>query len=190
MIFDILGSIIFNELILDTEKYKWLKFSWNYWKHTVTRNQSHSQARIQIHSQVLRNATNTKTFMMTSSKLMEIFWRYWPFVRGIHRSPLKSPHKGLWRGALMFSLIWAWMNSWVNNREAGDLRRHRAHYDVTVMSYRHFRQAIAPAVRHPLPGRAKTRSQTHSEAHSQARSTIHRHSIKPRGREMFHSKTY
>ena len=37
-----------------------------------------------------------------------------------------------WRGALMFSLIWAWLNGWVNNREAGDLRRHRAHYDVTV----------------------------------------------------------
>ena len=31
------------------------------------------------------------------------------------------------------SLIWAWMNAWVNNREAGDLRRHRAHYGVTVM---------------------------------------------------------
>ena len=43
------------------------------------------------------------------------------------------PHKGQWRGALMFSLICAWMNGWVDNREAGDLRRHRAHYDVTVM---------------------------------------------------------
>ena len=40
---------------------------------------------------------------------------------------------GQWRGALMFSLIWAWMNGWVNIREAGDLRRHRADYDVTVM---------------------------------------------------------
>ena len=59
--------------------------------------------------------------------------RYWPFVRGIHRSPVNSPHKGQWRGALMYSLICAWMNGWVNNREAGDLRRHRAHYDVTVM---------------------------------------------------------
>ena len=48
-------------------------------------------------------------------------------------SPLtlvNSPHKSQWRGALMFSLICAWMNGWVNNREAGDLRRHRAHYDV------------------------------------------------------------
>ena len=35
------------------------------------------------------------------------FPRYWPFVWGIHRSPVFSPHKGQWRGALMFSLIWA-----------------------------------------------------------------------------------
>ena len=54
-------------------------------------------------------------------------------MRGIHRSPVNSTHKGQWRGALMFSLIFAWINGWVNNREAGDLRRHRAHYDVTVM---------------------------------------------------------
>ena len=57
----------------------------------------------------------------------------WPFVRGIHRSPVNSPHKGQWRGALMFSLICTRINGWVNNREAGDLRRHRAHYDVTLM---------------------------------------------------------
>ena len=61
------------------------------------------------------------------------FPRYWPFVRGIHRSPVNSPHKGQWRGALMFSLIYAWMNGWVNNREVDDLRRQHAHYDVTVM---------------------------------------------------------
>ena len=34
----------------------------------------------------------------------------------------------------MFSLIGAWINSWVNNREAGDLRRNRTHYDVIVMT--------------------------------------------------------
>ena len=61
------------------------------------------------------------------------FPRYWPFVRGIHRSPLNSPQKGQWRGALMFSLIYAWINAWLNNREAGDFRRHRAYYDVTVL---------------------------------------------------------
>ena len=53
------------------------------------------------------------------------------FVRGIHQSPVNS--KGQWRGALMFSLICAWIHGWVNNREAGDLRCHHAHYDVTVM---------------------------------------------------------
>ena len=63
------------------------------------------------------------------------FPRYWPFVRGIHRSPVNSPHKGQWRGALMFTLISARINGWVNNREAGDLRRYRAHYDVIVMVY-------------------------------------------------------
>ena len=34
--------------------------------------------------------------------------------------------------SLMFSLIRAWINGWVNNREPGDLRCHRAHYDVIV----------------------------------------------------------
>ena len=58
---------------------------------------------------------------------------YWLFVRGIHRSPVNSPHKGQWRGALMLSLICVWINDWVNNREAGALRRYRAHYDVIVM---------------------------------------------------------
>ena len=61
------------------------------------------------------------------------FPRHWPFVRGIHRSPVNSPHQGQWRGALMFSLICAWINGWVNNREAGDLWSHRTHYDVNVM---------------------------------------------------------
>ena len=61
------------------------------------------------------------------------FPRNWPFVWGIHRWPVNSPHKGQWRGALIFSLICAWINGWVNSREAGDLRRHRAHYHVIVM---------------------------------------------------------
>ena len=47
--------------------------------------------------------------------------------------PGESSHKGQWRGALMFSLIYVWINDWVNNREAGDLRRYRVHYDVIVM---------------------------------------------------------
>ena len=61
------------------------------------------------------------------------FRRYWPFVCGIHRSPVNSPHKGQWCGALMFSLICAWIHGWVNNHEAGDLRCNHTHYDITVM---------------------------------------------------------
>ena len=57
------------------------------------------------------------------------FPRYWPFVRGIHRSSVNSPLKGQWRGALMFPFICGW----ANNLEVGDLRRHRANYDITVM---------------------------------------------------------
>ena len=42
--------------------------------------------------------------------------RYWPFVREIHRSPVNYPHKGQWRGALMFSVIRVWIIGWINNR--------------------------------------------------------------------------
>ena len=62
------------------------------------------------------------------------FPRYWPFVRRIHRSPVNSLHKDQWRGALMFSLICAWINGWVNDGEAGYLRRHHAHYDASVVT--------------------------------------------------------
>ena len=58
------------------------------------------------------------------------FPRYWTYVRGIHRSPVNSPHRGQWRGTLMCSLVCAWINGWGNNREAADLRRQQAHYDV------------------------------------------------------------
>ena len=51
------------------------------------------------------------------------FPRYWSFARGIYRSAVNSLHKGQWRGALLFSLIGAWINGWVNNDKNGDLRR-------------------------------------------------------------------
>ena len=60
------------------------------------------------------------------------FPRYRPFVRGMHRSAVNSPHKGQCRGALIFSLICVWVNGWVNNGEAGDLRRYHSPYNVTV----------------------------------------------------------
>ena len=61
-----------------------------------------------------------------------------------HWSPVNSPHKDQWRGALMFSLICVWINSWVNNREAGDLRLYRAHYDVTVMTQATYNTVDSP----------------------------------------------
>ena len=70
--------------------------------------------------------------MMTSSQ-GNIFCVTGLFVRGIHRSPLNSPRKGQWRGALILSLIWAWTNDRVNKRDAGDFIRQRAHYDIGVM---------------------------------------------------------
>ena len=66
---------------------------------------------------------------------MEHFPRDWLFMRWIHRSPVNSPHKGQWRGVSIFSLIYAWTNGWVNNRDSGDMRRHRAHYVVNVMHW-------------------------------------------------------
>ena len=56
---------------------------------------------------------------------------YRPFVRGIHQSPVNSPHKGQWRRAVMFPLICARINGGINNGDDGDSRRHRVQYDVT-----------------------------------------------------------
>ena len=64
---------------------------------------------------------------------METFSALLALCAGNSPVPVNSPHRGQWRGALMFSLICAWINDWVNNREAGDLRRHRCHHDVSVM---------------------------------------------------------
>ena len=58
--------------------------------------------------------------MMTSS-YGKYFLCYWPFVTGICRSPMDSPRKGQWRGALMFSLICVCTNGWTNNQDAGIL---------------------------------------------------------------------
>ena len=69
--------------------------------------------------------------------------RYWPFVRGIHRSPL------------MFSLICTWTHGYVNNRDAGDLRRHRAHYDVTVITI--WKLVPESTIQHIMPCMNSTR---------------------------------
>ena len=74
-----------------------------------------------------------KSFTHDNVIKWKYFPRYWPFVRWIHRSPVNSPHKGQWRELCCFLWSVPWINSLVNNCEAGDLRRNRAHYDVIVM---------------------------------------------------------
>ena len=68
------------------------------------------------HKQYMMTSSNRNIFCVTDSLCGEF-----------------TGHKAQWRGALMFSLICAWKNCWVNSSEAGDLRRHHAHYDLTVM---------------------------------------------------------
>ena len=80
---------------------------------------------ISIYAHLQINAAWWRHQMETFSALLAL--------RGIHRPPVNSPHKGQWRRAMMFSLICAWTNSWANNRDAGDLRRYSAHYDVIIM---------------------------------------------------------
>ena len=71
---------------------------------------------------IMMTSSNGKIFRVTGHLCGEFTGPWW--------IPLT---KGQWHGALMFSLICVWINDWVNNREAGDLRRYRAHYDVIVI---------------------------------------------------------
>ena len=64
---------------------------------------------------------------------METFSALLAICAGNSPVSVNSPHKGHWRGTLMFSLISAWINDWVNIRAAGDLRRNRTHCDVIVI---------------------------------------------------------
>ena len=76
----------------------------------------------------------------------------WPFAWGNHRWPMDSPHEGQWRGALVFSLMCAWkkQNGWANNRDASELSRHSAHYDITVMQPTCSHQQVAFRRHHNL----------------------------------------
>ena len=76
--------------------------------------------------EALRASQKGSTMMMSSNgNIFRITGPLWL---------VNSPHKGQWRGSLMFSLSCAWINVWINNHEAGDLRCHHAHYDITVMT--------------------------------------------------------
>ena len=77
---------------------------------------------------------------------MEHFPRYWPLMRGIHRSPVNSPHKGQWRGALMFSLIMQRLNKrlskhswdWWFDSPSGPLSRHCNDEGRSVIPIEHY----------------------------------------------------
>ena len=84
--------------------------------------------------------SNAKFTQLLTSTLYDVIkWKrfscYCPSVRSIHRSPVHTPHKDQWRGALTCSLICAWINGWVNNRYAGDFRRRCARHYVTVIEH-------------------------------------------------------
>ena len=74
------------------------------------------------------------SYVYASCTLVITWWRHQMETFSVALCAGNSPPKGQWHGALMFSLICARINGWVNNCEAGDLRRYRAHYDVTVMN--------------------------------------------------------
>ena len=76
--------------------------------------------------------SETESYMLSQTDYTS-WWRHQIEIFSALLAFFNSPHKGQWRGALKFSLIWAWINAWVNNHKAGDLRRHCAYYDITVI---------------------------------------------------------
>ena len=97
----------------------------------------HGNAICHVLSQIIerkeRHTIQTQQFVTWWRRQIETFSALLALCAGNSPVQVNSPHKRQWRGALMFSLIYAWINDWVNNREAGDLRRYRGHYDVNVM---------------------------------------------------------
>ena len=75
---------------------------------------------------------NFGVFMMVSEN-GNIFHFTGPLCREFTSFLVNSPHKGQWRRALILSFICIWINGWLNNCEAGDLRSHHAHYDVIAV---------------------------------------------------------
>ena len=76
-----------------------------------------------------------KSYVYTITSSNGNIFRVTGHLCGEFTGDVNYPQKGQWRGALMCSLISARINGWVNNREAGDSKRHRDHYDVIIMKY-------------------------------------------------------
>ena len=79
--------------------------------------------------------------MMTSSS--GNFFRVTGHFAGNSPVPVNSPHKGQWRGALVFSLICVWIYGSVNNREAGDCPACR----TTLIATRFWVVMICPIIK-------------------------------------------
>ena len=91
-------------------------------------------SRLYVHREAHKDHILATGFVLPNSAMMRSSnGNIFRVIGPLCRSPMNSPHKGQWHGALMLSLIFAWTNGWLNNRDAGHLRCHRAHHDVTVM---------------------------------------------------------
>ena len=121
------------------------KQSWGWWFETLSRSLWRQR---NVYNDLHRNGLSVRIYGIRLTEWphghdslitwwrhqMETFSALLAICAGNSPVTVNSLHKGQWRGALMFSLICAWMNGSVNSREADDLRRHRPHCDVTVMS--------------------------------------------------------
>ena len=82
----------------------------------------HQKQRCWVRMHSIMTSSNGNIFRVIGPLWGESTWR-WPVV---------SPQKGHWRGPFVFSLNCALTNDWAHNRVAGDLRRQRTYYDVSV----------------------------------------------------------
>ena len=89
---------------------------------------------VDVHHNTLYIRETSIYFSTMTSSNGNIFRVLLAICEGIHRSSVDSPHQGRWHGALMFYLTCAWTNGSANIRDAGDLRCHIVHFDVTDMS--------------------------------------------------------
>ena len=86
-------------------------------------------------SVVMMTSSNGNIFRVTGPLCGDFTGHRGDFI-GHRWIPLKEASDAA--RALMLSLICAGINAWVNNRKAGDSRRHRAHYDVIVILHNHY----------------------------------------------------
>ena len=112
-------------------QYTWqyiTKFKWSMWLPNISlksRQVRISQSMLNLKICFLPSYCENKgLFLLHSSgaKFVSLFyddvikWKhfpcYWPFAWGINRLIVDSPHKGQWRGALMFSVMFAWPKEW------------------------------------------------------------------------------